>query len=61
MIQVGDEKIDGEKPNFASLRREQSINSITLEEALELFKLPRTLGEYENLMGIFNAIKEGKR
>lgn len=47
MVQVGDEKIDGEKPQFASLRKEQSINSITLEEALELFKLPRTLGEFE--------------
>lgn len=47
MIQIGDEQVDGEKPQFASLRGEQSINSITLEEALELFKLPRTLGEYE--------------
>jgi len=49
MIQIGDEKLDGEKPKFASLRKNQSINSITLEEALELFKLPRTLGEYEGL------------
>lgn len=36
-----------EKPVFASLRKEQSIESITLEEALELFKLPRQVGEYE--------------
>jgi DNA topoisomerase I len=36
-----------EKPVFASLRRDQSIESITLEEALELFKLPRDIGEYE--------------
>lgn len=50
MIQVGDEQVDGEKPQFASLRGEQSINSITLEQALELFKLPRTLGEYEELV-----------
>lgn len=49
MVQVGDEKEDGEKPQFASLRGEQSINSITLEDALELFKLPRTLGEFESL------------
>ncbi len=49
MVQVGDEKEDGEKPQFASLRGEQSINSITLEDALELFKLPRTLGEFEDL------------
>lgn len=47
MVQIGDEQEDGEKPQFASLRANQSINSITLEEALELFKLPRTLGEYE--------------
>ena len=37
-----------EKPVFASLRRDQSIESITFEEALELFKLPRQLGEYED-------------
>jgi len=36
-----------EKPVFASLRKEQSIESITLEEALELFKLPRQIGEFE--------------
>ncbi|MFT5777946.1 MAG: DNA topoisomerase-1 [Crocinitomicaceae bacterium] len=47
MVQVGDEQVDGEKAAFASLRREQSINSITLEEALELFKFPKTVGEYE--------------
>ncbi len=47
MIQVGDEKEDGEKPAFASLHGSQSIHSITLEEALELFKLPRTLGELD--------------
>ena len=36
-----------EKPTFASLRKDQSIETITLEEALELFKLPRTTGEFE--------------
>lgn len=48
MVQIGDEKEDGEKPQFASLRANQSINTITLEEALELFKLPRVLGEFED-------------
>jgi DNA topoisomerase I len=50
MVQVGDEREDGEKPQFASLRKEQSINSVTLDEALELFKLPRTVGEFEELV-----------
>ena len=44
MIQIGDAE-DEEKPKFASLRKDQSIQSITLQEALDLFKLPRTLGE----------------
>lgn len=48
MIQVGDEKEDGEKPIFASLTAKQSINTITLDEALDLFKLPRDLGQFED-------------
>jgi DNA topoisomerase I len=38
----------GEKPQFASLRAGQRLETITLEEALDLFKLPRDLGNYEN-------------
>ncbi len=38
---------DEEKPKFASLLKGQSIETITLEEALDLFKLPRSVGEYE--------------
>ena len=49
MVQVGDEQTDGEKPQFASLQKNQSIGNISLEDALELFKLPRTLGEFEEL------------
>ena len=46
MVQMGvsDEE---EKPHFAPLKRDQSIETITFEEALDLFKLPLTLGEYE--------------
>lgn len=42
-VQIGTRE-DEEKPKFARLRAEQSIHTITLEEALELFKLPRDLG-----------------
>ncbi|MBP5317926.1 MAG: type I DNA topoisomerase [Paludibacteraceae bacterium] len=38
---------DSEKPLFASLKRNQSIETISLEEVLELFKLPRLLGQFE--------------
>ncbi len=48
LAQLGEVTEDGEKPKFASLRSGQHLETITLEEALELFKLPRELGEYEN-------------
>lgn len=38
---------DAEKPQFASLKKGQSIESVTLEEVLELFRLPREIGEFE--------------
>lgn len=37
-----------EKPRFAALHKDQRLETITLEEALELFKLPRNLGQYED-------------
>ena len=46
MVQIGTAE-DEEKPRFAQMPKEQSIESITLEEALELFKLPRNLGSYK--------------
>lgn len=48
-VQVGENPDDngGEKPKFASLRPGQFIESITLEEALELMKMPRQMGEFE--------------
>lgn len=47
MIQIGDPE-ETDKPRFASLRKEQTIDTITLDESLELFKLPRKAGEFEN-------------
>jgi hypothetical protein len=49
MAQIGDEELDGEKPVFASLLKNQSIHTITIEEVLELYKLPRVLGVYEDV------------
>ncbi|MDE7117567.1 MAG: type I DNA topoisomerase [Bacteroidaceae bacterium] len=46
MVQIGVAD-ENEKPRFAQLNKGQSIATITLEEALDLFKLPRELGEYE--------------
>lgn len=46
MIQIG-EVSDEEKPKFASLQGEQTLSSVTYEEAMDLFKLPKTLGAYE--------------
>ena len=48
VIQIGTAD-DQEKPQFAQLPKEQSMETITLDEALELFKLPRTLGNYEGM------------
>lgn len=46
MVQMG-ETTEEEKPKFAKLRADQSIETIQLNDALELFKLPRILGEFE--------------
>jgi len=46
VVQIGTAE-DKEKPQFAQLPKEQSMENITLQEALELFKLPREVGEFE--------------
>jgi DNA topoisomerase-1 len=47
MVQIGDVN-DEEKPRFAKLKPTQSIETISFEEAMELFKLPRNLGQFED-------------
>ena len=48
VAQLTDLKNKNEKPQYAALRREHKLETITLEEALILFKLPRIVGEYED-------------
>jgi len=48
MAQIG-ESDQEEKPKFASLKKDQSIQTITIEEALELFKFPKVIGQYEDM------------
>jgi DNA topoisomerase-1 len=47
VAQIGDSGND-EKPRFASLSKNQLLETITLDEALNLFRLPRSLGEYDD-------------
>ncbi|MBO4588093.1 MAG: type I DNA topoisomerase [Bacteroidales bacterium] len=58
LIQVGDTNNE-EKPKFASMKKGQSIETITLEEALSLFSLPRTVGKYDGKEVIVSIGKFG--
>jgi len=58
VAQAGDPE-KGEKPQFASLQKNQLIESITLEEAISLFELPRNLGKIEGDEVIVNRGKFG--
>ncbi len=58
MVQIGDAGTE-EKPRFATLKREQSIETITLEEALELFRLPREVGMFEEKKIVVNVGRFG--
>lgn len=48
MAQIG-ESLDEEKPRFASLKKDQSIEDISLQDALSLFDFPRSMGNYEGI------------
>ncbi len=58
VVQIGSAD-DAEKPQFAQLPSEKSMEMLTLEEALELFKLPRTLGDYEGSSVVIGAGRFG--
>jgi len=47
MAQLGEGDDENNKPKFASLRKDQRLETIAFEEALDLFKLPRVAGEFE--------------
>ena len=47
LVQIGESRED-EKPRFAGMNKGQSIETVTLEEALDMFKLPREIGGYED-------------
>ena len=59
MVQIGDTSNEEEKPRFAKLKANQSIETITMEEAMELFQLPRSLGEYNGEELIVNVGRYG--
>ena len=58
LVQIGETNTD-EKPRFASMKKGQSIETITLDDALALFQLPRTLGKYEDKEVIVSIGKFG--
>ena len=58
VVQIGSAD-DTEKPRFSQLPSDKSIETITLEEALELFKLPRTIGEFEGSDVVIGAGRFG--
>ncbi len=58
MVQIGKAE-DEEKPKFASLQKDQSIFTITFDEAMDLFKLPRVVGKYEGKDVVANVGRFG--
>lgn len=58
LVQIGSAD-DAEKPQFAQIPADKSISTITLDEALELFKLPRTVGQLEGTDVVIGAGKFG--
>lgn len=59
MVQLGGSGDENEKPRYAGLKQGQSIETISFDEAMELFKLPLTLGEYDGKEVSVNAGRYG--
>ena len=58
VVQIGSAE-DKDKPRFAQLPSEKSIETLTLDEAMELFKLPRTIGDFEGSPVVIGAGRFG--
>ncbi len=58
VVQIGKAE-DKEKPRFAQLPADKSMETITLDEALELFRLPRTVGDFEGTPVVIGAGRFG--
>lgn len=56
MLQMGDTEDEDKKPKFASLPKETTIDTVTLEQALEMFKLPKNIGTTEDGQAIMANI-----
>ena len=61
MVQIGAQALEeeDEKPRFAKLKPTQSIETITMEDAMELFKLPRNVGQFEDIDVLINIGRFG--
>ena len=59
MVQIGDTSNEEDKPRFAKLKNTQSIETISFDEAMELFRLPRNLGEFEGSDVVVNIGRFG--
>ena len=59
MVQIGDTSNEEDKPRFAKLKNTQSIETISFDEAMELFRLPRNLGTFEDVDVVVNIGRFG--
>jgi DNA topoisomerase-1 len=59
MVQIGDTSNEEEKPRFAKLKNTQSIETISFADAMELFRLPRTIGKFEDQDVVINIGRFG--